>query len=224
VILTGVDNPRRASGLHSDKSRIYITDCGLFGAKSAADSGLFHTDFALGNSQCLRQDTPGVEMFSQVSQIFAVLNDVLKGEEAKQAMAKSLAGGLTPCSLPMVFYQLRALEKTGLYELSNDIMERWRTMLKLNLSTTLEHDSPNQQRSDCHAWASIPMYEMAAVMLGIRPAEPGYASVSFSPVPGWLEWAEGDVITPKGMIHASWKKENGEIVKTIDLPEGLKTV
>jgi hypothetical protein len=163
-------------------------------------------------------------MFSQVSQIFAVLNDVLKGEEAKQAMAKSLAGGLTPCSLPMVFYQLRALEKTGLYELSNDIMERWRTMLKLNLSTTLEHDSPNQQRSDCHAWASIPMYEMAAVMLGIRPAEPGYASVSFSPVPGWLEWAEGDVITPKGMIHASWKKENGEIVKTIDLPEGLKTV
>lgn len=170
----------------------------------------------------LVQDTPNEEMFSQVSQIFAVLNDVLTGEDAKKAMEKSLKGTMTPCSLPMVFYQLRALEKTGLYHLCNDIMERWRTMLKLNLSTTLEHDSPNQQRSDCHAWASIPMYEMTAVMLGIRPAEPGYASVSFSPVPGYLQWAEGDVITPKGMIHASWKLENGEIVKSIKLPEGLK--
>ncbi len=170
----------------------------------------------------LVQDTPHEEMFSQVSQIFAVLNDVLTGEEAKKAMEKSLEGTMTPCSLPMVFYQLRALEKTGLYHLCNDIMERWRTMLKLNLSTTLEHDSPDQQRSDCHAWASIPMYEMTAVMLGIRPAEPGYASVSFRPVPGYLQWAEGDVITPKGMIHASWKLENGEIVKSIELPEGLE--
>ena len=171
----------------------------------------------------LVQDTPGEEMFSQVSQIFGVLNDVLTGEEAEKAMEKSLKGKMTPCSLPMVFYQLRALEKTGLYHLCDDIMERWRTMLKLNLSTTLEHDSPNQQRSDCHAWASIPMYEMTAVMLGIRPAEPGYASVSFNPVPGYLQWAEGDVITPKGMVHTSWKLENGEIVKSIILPEGLKT-
>ena len=172
-------------------------------------------------SSGLVQDTPGEEMYSQVSQIFAVLNDVLTGEAAASAMEKSLAGGLTPCSLPMVFYQLRALEKTGLYHLSEGILERWRTMLKLNLSTCLEHDSPNQQRSDCHAWASIPMYEMTAVMLGIRPAEPGYASVSFSPVPGYLTHAEGEVITPKGMIRASWKLENGKIKKEICLPEGL---
>lgn len=169
----------------------------------------------------LVQDTPGEDMFSQVSQIFAVLNDVLTGEEASSAMARSLDGTMTPCSLPMVFYQLRALEKTGLYHLSNQILERWRTMLKLNLSTTLEHDSPNQQRSDCHAWASIPMYEMAAVMLGIKPAEPGYGSVSFNPVPGYLEWAEGNVITPRGMIHASWKLDNGELKKTIELPDGM---
>ena len=49
--LAGVNDPCRTTGLHRDKSGVYITDCGLLGTEAATDSRLFHTDLALGNAQ-----------------------------------------------------------------------------------------------------------------------------------------------------------------------------
>lgn len=36
---------------------------------------------------------------------------------------------------------------------------------------------------------------------------PGYKKISVTPVPGYLDWAKGDVITPRGIVHVSWKKD-----------------
>ena len=62
-------------------------------------------------------------------------------------------------------------------------------------------------RSDCHAWGSLVLYELPSVILGVRPAAPGYEKISVAPVPGYLDRAEGDVVTPRGMVHVSWEKD-----------------
>lgn len=172
----------------------------------------------------LIQDSPGMDMYSQISQIFAVLNDVFTENEAIEAMKHTLDGSLFPCTLPVVFYQLRALEKTGLYENANKIFDRWRQMLKKNLTTCLEHDFDDHNRSDCHAWSSIPLYEMTSVILGVRPASPGFESIHFQPEPCGLSWAKGRVVTPRGTVKISWTMKDGVMDKEIQLPDSIKMV
>ena len=48
-------------------------------------------------------------------------------------------------------------------------------------------------------------YELPAVILGVRPAAPGFQKVRIEPQVGTLREASGDVITPRGLIHVEWK-------------------
>ena len=172
----------------------------------------------------LIQDAPGLEMYSQMSQIFGVLNDVFDHQEAVKALYSTIDDSMVSCSLPITFYQFRALEKEGLYEHATKIFERWSVMLGKNLTTCTEHDFKNQQRSDCHAWSAVPLYELTSAVLGVSPASPGYGSVRFSPQPMHLNWAKGQVITPKGMIKVSWEVHDGNLIKEIEVPEGLEII
>ncbi|MNN75576.1 Bacterial alpha-L-rhamnosidase [compost metagenome] len=94
-------------------------------------------------------------------------------------------------------------------------------MLAKNLTTCVEDDVI--ERSDCHAWGSLILYELPAIVLGVQPAEPGYASIRVSPNPGYLTWAKGEVVTPKGLVKVSWEKaDNGSIELKVEVPEGMK--
>lgn len=68
-------------------------------------------------------------------------------------------------------------------------------MVKDNLTTCVE-DGVNG-RSDCHAWGSLILFELPAVVLGVHPAAPGYEKIAVEPNPGYLEWAKGEVITKR---------------------------
>ncbi|MBP3877771.1 MAG: hypothetical protein J6E44_07440, partial [Lachnospiraceae bacterium] len=50
-----------------------------------------------------------------------------------------------------------------------------------------------------------------SVVLGVRPAAPGYEKISVRPVPGYLTHASGTVHTPAGDVCVSWKYEDGAI-------------
>ena len=52
----------------------------------------------------------------------------------------------------------------------------------------------------CHGWSSTPTRDLVVHVLGITPAEPGYAAVNVSPQLGDLEWARATVPTPHGLI------------------------
>ena len=52
----------------------------------------------------------------------------------------------------------------------------------------------------CHGWSSTPTADLVRHVLGITPAEPGYASVRVSPALGDLDWARATVPTPHGWI------------------------
>ena len=77
--------------------------------------------------------------------------------------------------------------------------------MKDNLTTCVE-DGVNG-RSDCHAWGSLILFELPAIVLGVHPAAPGYEQIAVTPVPGYIDWAEGEVITPKGIMKVFWKKD-----------------
>ncbi len=157
------------------------------------------------------QDGPGIEEYSQHCQVFAILTDTIDLEQGQANLIKTLENkqDYAQCSFAMAFYLYRALEKCGLYEYTNELWDLWRDMLKNNLTTCVE--DPVGQRSDCHAWGALALYELPSVILGVRPTKPGFAEFEVKPVAGHFTWAEGEVITPKGMLAVNWKKNGEEI-------------
>lgn len=166
--------------------------------------------YCMGSNGML-QDGPGIDDYSQHCQVFAILTDTIDLEQGKVNLLKTLQNTqeYTQCSVAMAFYLFRALEKCGLYEYTNELWNQWRDMLKNNLTTCVE--DPVGQRSDCHAWGALALYELPAVILGVRPTKPGFEEIEVKPVTGYLEWAEGEVITPKGMVMVKWTKVGDKV-------------
>ncbi|MCM1388281.1 MAG: hypothetical protein NC231_13215 [Bacillus sp. (in: Bacteria)] len=164
-------------------------------------------------------DGPGVREYSQHCQIFALLTDTVSVDRGRELLKASLTDTKTyaECSVAMAFYLFRALEKAELYEETESVWNLWRGMLDKHLTTCAENNL--DERSDCHAWGALALYELSSVILGVRPGAPGYGKINIQPVPGYLDYASGDVITPHGIVHVEWyKKEDGTITLHYTLP------
>lgn len=98
----------------------------------------------------------------------------------------------------------------------------WRQRIANGCTTCVEAE--DYSRSECHAWGALALYELPSVVLGVRPAEPGYQAVSIRPVPGYLKSASGTVITPRGRAEVSWEKRNGELKLNYHVPKGLRVI
>lgn len=170
----------------------------------------------------LYQDGPGIETYSQHCQVFAVLTEMVTGDEARRIMLEVLDPDkdYAQCSVAMAFYMFRAVEKAGLYDHTQQLWEPWRQMVKNHMTTCVE-DSVNG-RSDCHAWGSLALYELPAVVLGVRPGKPGFETIRISPVRGYLTRAEGDVVTPKGMVHVRWHWDGTSMNVEAKGPENVR--
>lgn len=175
--------------------------------------------FCTGKDRML-QDGPGIEEYSQHTQVFAVLTDTVAGEQAKENLRKTILykEKYSQCSVAMVYYLFRALEKTGMYELTESYWNIWQRMIDKYTTTCVEDEV--QERSECHAWGALILYELPSVILGIRPSAPGYEKMEVKPVPGYLKSARGQVITPKGMVNVEWYRENKEIHIKLETSEG----
>ncbi len=168
-------------------------------------------------------DSPGVREYSQHCQVFAMLTDTVDPAEGKRLLMPTFTETekFAQCTVASMFYLFRALETVGEYRLTDGLWDTWRNMLRNNLTTCVENYV--DERSDCHAWGALLLHELPGVILGVRPTEPGYGKVSIQPVPGYLDWAKGDVVTPKGMVHVEWtKQEDGTLKLEYTLPEGLE--
>lgn len=168
------------------------------------------------------KDGPDVEEYSQHCQVFAILTDTVNLEAGKKYLLDTLDNteAYAQCSVAMMFYLYRAVEKCSIYEKTDKLWNTWRVMVNKNL-TTCEED-PVNSRSDCHAWGALALYELPSVILGVRPVKPGYEEVLIAPADGYLQWAEGHVITPKGMIHVKWNKVNEDRFLEVSAPNSVK--
>ena len=118
----------------------------------------------------------------------------------------------------------------------------WGGMLKLGATSFWEEYDPSKSgtqhlsmygrefgKSLCHAWGASPIYLLGKYYLGIRPLTPGYARYEVKPVLGGLEWMDGKVPTPNGMISLYCSKKlvrisAGEGVGTLLLNSSSKPV
>ncbi len=171
----------------------------------------------------LLQDGPGVEQYSQHTQVFAVLTDTIEAEQGRSNLKRTLLDKdkYPQCSVAMSFYLFRALEKAGLYEWSEQYWGIWKRMLKKGATTCVEDEV--RERSDCHAWGALILYEFPSVLLGVRPARAGYEAVMIRPETGYLQSAKGSIMTPKGMIRVEWSKEENLMLK-YEVPENLEVI
>ena len=53
---------------------------------------------------------------------------------------------------------------------------------------------------------ALALYELPSVILGVGPAAPGYEKIKVHPVPGYLNQAKGEAVTPKGKVWVEWSK------------------
>lgn len=59
-------------------------------------------------------------------------------------------------------------------------------------------------------------------VLGVWPIAPGFAECDIKPHLGDLDWAEGTVPTPFGLIKLRHEKKNGTFISKVELPAGVK--
>jgi hypothetical protein len=179
----------------------------------------------------LLADTPSQKHFSQHANILGVWLDAIPREQREQVMNKILSasdkgfrsGGPAP---PMTlatyyfrFYLARALEHAGMGDQYLKLLDPWRDMVSLGLSTWAE--SPEPTRSDCHAWSAHPNFDLLRIVAGIRPKEPGFATVRLEPHLGVLRYVEAGLPTPKGVIEVKYRRAGEGLDAEVKLPEGV---
>jgi hypothetical protein len=127
---------------------------------------------------------------------------------------------LTQATYYFKFYVFEAMRQAGLADRLIEQLAPWRTMLALGLTSTPENPEPT--RSDSHAWAAHPNYELLATVLGVRPGSAGFHTVRIAPALGPLQRAEGRVPHPAGDIEvALTRRPDGGLGAIVTLPAGL---
>jgi hypothetical protein len=132
------------------------------------------------------------------------------------------------CGVYMAYFVLKALAAAGEHELVYELirsedLHSWSTMVKEGATTCFEvwakDLKPNT--SLCHPWASAPIPLFIEEIAGIKPASPGWHTVSFSPrIPASLSKIELEFRVPAGTIRFRYEDGNTEL----HVPEGVEIV
>ncbi|KAE8389036.1 Six-hairpin glycosidase-like protein [Aspergillus alliaceus] len=149
--------------------------------------------------------------YSQHCQAFAVISWTARPDDRARLLTESFADPhFSKCSCMMQFCALWALPLAGdeVYEsFWPRLLDSWRKMLANNLTTWEEVDV--RQRSDCHAWSSVPIYEYCTELAGIRPIAPGSTKVLFKPRLGLNQEVQATIAAGKDNIAIiSWATEH----------------
>ncbi|MEK5163522.1 alpha-L-rhamnosidase C-terminal domain-containing protein [Paenibacillus sp. FSL R5-0527] len=164
----------------------------------------------------LFRELPDTEIYTQHTQIMAVLSGVVNGEEAKSLLERALREPIHRVTLPFSYLLFQALKQTGLHDQAFQLWDRWRPFLSQGLTTLPETEM--NPRSDCHAWSSVPLAEFPATILGVTPAEPGFNVINIEPRLGNLQWAKGSVATVQGIVDIDWRRDGSRLFLNVKVP------
>lgn len=167
-----------------------------------AEKGMFHD---------------GGGTFSMHTIIWAIITDVVSGEQAKEMAKKLTDKNISKSSYAMNFYLFRALEKCGMYDEALKYFGGWQKMIDLHCTTWCEN--PDNPRSECHGWSSAPLYEFSAKVLGVEFSFDD--EIIISPNTMGLGYAKGAVPTRHGIVAISWENKEGHFSINIKSPAGI---
>ena len=178
----------------------------------------------------LYADSPAKEIFSQHSNMLAVLHDVAPKEMQQALLQKVFAkdmgepatAGLPPlihASFYFRYYLARALDHAGMADDYLKTLGDWHGFLKMGFTTWPEQ--PGDTRSDSHAWTAHPTYDLLTLVAGIEPASPGFKTVKIEPHLGDLTSLEATYPHPLGLIRVKYSVGEAATHAEIELPDGL---
>ncbi len=170
-----------------------------------------------------------VEQISQHTNTLAILLGLKPETHADIACeillksAKSKRTKVITASPFFYAYVLQAIASQGLKaEVIEIIRDKWKThFLDLDATTFYEMWTVTTE-SRCHAWSASPVYHLMQILLGVTPNEPGWTKITIAPFPETLEFARGDIPTPRGTLRVEWEKAgDDQLAVRIDVPEGV---
>ncbi|OAM89816.1 family 78 glycoside hydrolase catalytic domain [Termitidicoccus mucosus] len=176
----------------------------------SADDGLF-------------RDAPGVDSLSEHTQALAALA-LLKNRQEKRALLETTrrvaaeTHKIAPASYYFMHYLFEACHEAA-SDWLHDRLSPWRDLLARGLRTPIEAAEPC--RSDCHGWASHPLFHAYATIAGIRPGSAGFSSVIVEPLPGRLPGLEADFPWRAASISLKLGFAGGSVRGEVSLPNGL---
>lgn len=170
----------------------------------------------------LLADSPLKQDYSQHTNIFGILSNTIPKEQMKGVIEKVLSDtSLIQTTIYYKFYLFEALQKADMGDLYLDQLGTWDNMLEEGLSTFEEMDYDD--RSDCHAWGSSPLYHFMSIVGGVRPAAPGFKKVVIKPAFGTLNDISLKIPHPDGEITMTLKKrKNSRMTGSIELPLNIE--
>ena len=158
--------------------------------------------------------------FSEHVQCLAILSGLLPAARRTRIFRGLLeAADLARTTIYFSHYLFETMRLMGRMDVVFERLGLWLTLKDLGFKTTLEHPEPS--RSDCHAWAAHPIYHYFASVLGIRPASPGFRTVTIAPQLGPLAEARGRLVHPKGFIEVDLAVKGGRLGGKVRLPKGV---
>ena len=162
--------------------------------------------------------------------MFAILYGLAYEEERREIMQSVMLNPDIPAiTTPyMRFYELETLCIDGLHtQVLQEMRDYWGGMLREGATSFWEKYVPTETgpqhlamygrpygKSLCHAWGASPVYLLGKYYLGVRPTKPGYEAFEIRPSLGDLDWMQGDVPTPHGMIHVEMDRHQVKVLAT----------
>ena len=173
----------------------------------------------------------------------------LAGPDQAQAIYKNLLKGpwrkdrrISPYGMTYLLDALMALPKPEAAEALDMMRTYYGTLVERGFTTFPETDLVNvdqpptvpgigldwHRRNDrysnslAHGTSVTQPVFLGRYVLGVWPLEAGFAECEIKPHLGDLQWAEGSVPTPRGLIKLRHEKKSGTFVSKIDLPAGVK--
>ncbi|QGY44032.1 Bacterial alpha-L-rhamnosidase [Maribellus comscasis] len=176
------------------------------------------------NEKQLFRDYADKEIYSQHTNIFAILCDVVPPSQQKDLLNRILSFDKFDemASSYFSFFLFKAMQKTGQENLFLSHLDFWYNFLKRGHTTCGETGFASHDRSDCHAWSAHPAYFLLSSVGGIKPADLGFKTVKITPHLGNLTFLKADMPHPKGRIEVEYEKNRKGLKTKITLPPGMK--
>jgi len=185
-------------------------------------SGIYSTCWD--DDEQLFSDYPGQKVFSQHTNLMAILCDVVDTAIQPELLKRILTYNEFDevVSSYFAFFLFKAMQKTGQEDLFLDNLEFWYNFLDRGHTTFGETGFAVHDRSDCHAWSAHPSYFLLSTVCGIKPGEIGFNTVLIEPHLGNLTAIETSMPHPMGRISVKYEAGRRGLKATINLPEGMK--
>lgn len=172
-------------------------------------------------------DGTQVRSASQEANACALAYGVVPAAKRKTVAAHVASGGLQapPRTATEV---LSALAENGRVDdvvriLSDTTHDGWANIVAQGGTFTWEVWRPSDVNGDSmsHGWGSNVLVSIQRLLLGVRPASPGFASMEIVPALDALDEATGTAPTPRGPVTVSWRRNagpNGPVDLDVDVP------